>query len=266
MSGSPERPIRVVLFGGPYLDAPATRFALALQADPRIDLVGVLCQAPAASRGHRWRDLWRRRGLFAFGVALRNAVSAACRLLTNPALAREEQRLARQLAPRLFTVPDVHAADVLERVRGWRPDLGAIYGGPILRAALFSIPKFGTLGIHHGRVPEYRGRKTTFWEIYNGEQVAGVTIQRINAGIDTGDVVKAGAVTIGCKGYGRIERETQDLGLRLFVEAILEARARPIPGSPQPAVKGRHYGQPTGADLLRLWLRILARRFGARST
>ena len=59
---------------------------------------------------------------------------------------------------------------------------------------------------------------------------------------------------------------TLDRGIRLFVEAILEARARPMSGTPQPAVKGRHYGQPTGADLLRLWLRILARRFGARST
>ena len=266
MSGGVDRPIRVALFGGPYLDAPATRFALALRADPRIELVGVLCQAPAAGRAQRWHDLWRRRRLLAIGVLMRNAVFAALRWVANPKLAREQQRLERQLEPLLCTVPDVHAPDVLEMVRAWRPDVGAIYGGPILRAALFSIPEFGTLGIHHGRVPEYRGRKTTFWEIYNGEQVAGVTIQRIDAGIDTGDVVKAGAVTIGRKGYGRIERETQDLGIRLFVEAILEARARPMSGTPQPAVKGRHYGQPTGADLLRLWLRILARRFGARST
>ena len=266
MTAHPHRPIRVVLFGGPYLDPPATRFVLALEADPRIELVGVLCQAPAAGLGHRWRELWRRRGLFAFGVLLRDALSAAGRWLASPRRAREGRRLARALAPRRFTVPDVHAPEVLRMVRDWRPDLGAVYGGPILRPELFRIPQSGTLGIHHGRVPEYRGRKTTFWEIYNGEKVAGVTIQRINAGIDTGDVVKAGTVVIGCKGYGRVERETQDLGLRLFVEAILEARSNPMPGTPQPAVKGRHYGQPSGADLLRLWLRILRRRLGARST
>lgn len=264
MSLTAERPIRVVLFGGAYLDGPAKHFALCLEADPRIDLVGVLCQAPAAGPAYRWRELWRRRGVFALGVVWRNALAAACRRLADPRLALEHRRLESQLAPRLLTVPDVHAPDVREMVRNWRPELGAVYGGPILRPTLFGIPEFGTLGIHHGRVPEYRGRKTTFWEIYNGEPVAGVTIQRIDAGIDTGDVVQSGIVEIGAKSYGRVERETQELGYRLFLTAIIEVRQGVARFRAQPGFAGRHYRQPRAADFLRLWLRVASRQLGRR--
>ena len=260
-----DRPIRVVLFSGAYLDPPALRFALALETHPSVELVAVLCQAGAAGWRSRLRERWKRRGVLALSVVLRDLLGATSRFLRDPRGSLARRALARRLAPRVLTVPDLHATQVLAQVRAWQPELGAVYGAPILRPELFGLPKLGTFGIHHGRVPDYRGRKTTFWEIYNGEKIAGVTIQRINAGIDTGDVVKAGEVPIGNKGYGRVERETQDLGLRLFVEAILEARTGHTVGAPQPAAGGRYYGQPKSADFLKLWLRVLGRRLGARS-
>jgi folate-dependent phosphoribosylglycinamide formyltransferase PurN len=266
VSNGPVRPIRVVLFGGAYLDPPAMRFALALERHPAIDLAGVLCQAPEGGWKFRLRERWKRRGPLALAVLLREGLGTAGRAMTRPRAALADRALARRLVPKLRTVPELHAPEVLELVRSWQPDLGAVYGAPILRSALFSIPVLGSFGIHHGRVPDYRGRKTTFWEIYNGERVAGVTIQRIDAGIDTGDVVKSGEVPIGSKGYGKVERETQDLGIRLFVEAILEAHAGRTQPSPQPPVRGRHYGQPKASDFLRLWLRVLGRRLGLRST
>jgi len=75
-----------------------------------------------------------------------------------------DARVTPPLGPALskfVTVPDVHAQAVLERVRAAAPDLGVIYGAPILKPELFGIPPLGTLGIHHGRVPQYRGKKTT---------------------------------------------------------------------------------------------------------
>ena len=265
MTDSLHRPIRVVLFSGQYLDPPALRFALELEAHPSVELVAVLCQAPGKGWRHRLRERWKRRGILAPLVVLREYLGTVARALCAPRAAVARHAVSKSVASKMLTVPDLHAPEVLARVREWQPDLGAVYGAPILRPALFGIPPLGTYGIHHGRVPEYRGRKTTFWEIYNGEEVAGVTIQRINAGIDTGDVVRSGEVPIGSKGYGRVERETQELGLRLFVEAILDARAARSAGISQRAFAGRHYAQPTAADFLRLWMRLLGRRFRLRS-
>jgi glycosyltransferase involved in cell wall biosynthesis/folate-dependent phosphoribosylglycinamide formyltransferase PurN len=260
------RPIRVILFSGAYLDFPALQFALALDSHPDIRLLGVLCEAPATGWRYRLYERWKRRGAMAVVAVLRDAGAALVRVLRDPAGALERRQAARRLAPKVHTFRNLHAPEVLALLQEWRPDLGAVYGAPILRRELFELPPLGTLGIHHGRVPEYRGRKTTFWEIYNGEATAGVTIQRINAGIDTGEIVKAGEVPVGARSYSRIERETQALGLHLFINAVLEARSGTVHARPQPSGLGRHYRQPKAADFVDLWLRVAARRLGLAST
>jgi methionyl-tRNA formyltransferase len=122
-------------------------------------------------------------------------------------------------------VPDIHADEVIAAVTALRPDLGLVYGAPILKPKLFKIPPLGTLGIHHGRLPDYRGVKTAFWAMFNGEKTAGVTIQRINAGLDTGEVVSTGEVVIGRKSLDQVNRELEDLGLDLYIQTILDVRA-----------------------------------------
>jgi folate-dependent phosphoribosylglycinamide formyltransferase PurN len=252
----PERPIRVVVFGGgPVLERGIKRFLCRLEEHRDIELAGVFCQSPAQTFNAVVGDLWRRRRLLALPLLLANAARTIGRYLKGP---RREIRLKRQLAKvsdRLHFVPDIHADAVLERVRSLAPDLGLIYGSPILKPKLFEIPRFGTLGIHHGKVPEYRGKKTTFWAMYNGETTAGVTIQKINAGLDTGEVVRAGEVPIGEKSYGAVWRELEDLGFTLYIEAVLDVKRGDATFQAQGMIKGRLYRDPKLRDLLIFWRR-----------
>jgi methionyl-tRNA formyltransferase len=262
MVGSLERPIRVVFFGGPYLQPGALRFVALMEAHPEIDLVLGLCEGEGAGLRHRWRNLRRRRGAMAATVFAADVLTATGTFLRAPGESLRLHRAARRALERFDTVPDVHDPAVLERVRASRPDLGVIYGAPILKPDLFGIPSLGTLGIHHGRVPEYRGKKTTFWEIFNGEAEAGITVQRVNPGIDTGEVVRTGAIRIGSKTYGRVWREVEELGCELFVQAVIDFKrgtARPLPqqAGPQP---GTLYRQPSPRDLARLWWSRLTRQ------
>ena len=226
MTGELGRPIRVIVFGGPYLHPAAVEFVARVEAHHEIELLAVLCEGPGIGVKPRLANLWGRRRLMAIPVVAAELSSTLYRWLCHPAAARMQRRHARGALEKAVSVPDIHAERVLDRVRAWSPDLGLVYGAPILKPALFGIPTFGTLGIHHGRVPDYRGKKTTFWEMYHGEAVAGVTIQRINPGIDTGDIAKTGAVPIGRKGYWRVERETEALGFDLFIETILDVVPR----------------------------------------
>jgi methionyl-tRNA formyltransferase len=263
-----ERPIRVVLFGGPYLHPAAVEFLARLEQHPDIELKLVLCEGPGPGMRHRLANLWRRRGAMALVVLVMERLAGARRWLRDPRTARLLSVHARRGLAKLVVVPDVHAGEVLSRLRSLAPDLGLVYGAPILRPELFQLPTFGTLGIHHGRVPDYRGKKTTFWEMYNDEDVAGVTIQRINPGIDTGDVARAGVVAIGRKSYARVEHETEALGYDLFIEAILDVKrgtARYEPQNPA-TLPARKYRQPTAADVLRLTVRRIARAVGLAST
>ncbi len=245
------RPIRVLLICGPALERGPVRFSVLLDRHPQVELVGGICETAGLSAGKRISDLVRRRRILAPAVLAAGLLTAALRTATSPVQELRWQRERRALAQRLLITPDLHQPEVLEWVRDTDPDLALSYGGPILRPELFRIPRFGTLGIHHGRLPDYRGKKTTFWALLNDEERAGVTIQKITEGLDAGPVVKSGEVLARGRSRGRVFRQLEDLGLDLYLQAVLAvasgtARTRQVAGLPGPL-----YRDPGPVDLLR---------------
>lgn len=255
-----SRPIRVVVFGGgPVLERGIKQFICRLEAHPDIKFLDAICQSPSQSFGAVVHDLWRRRRFLALPLLLVRAGSAVGRCLAQPRAEVELNRQLDRLSDRIHFVPDIHAGEVLERVRSLKPDLGLIYGSPILKPELFEIPTCGTLGIHHGKVPEYRGKKTMFWAMYNGEESAGVTIQKVNAGLDTGEIVKVGAVPIGCRSQRAVWNALEALGLDLYVQAIIEVKEGIASYRPQVGKKGKLYRDPKLGDIVTVWWRQLSR-------
>lgn len=260
------RPIRVVVFcGGPALDRAVVRLVTRLASHPEVEFVGGLCETEGRGPTAMVRDRVRRRGLLALPLLLGEALGATRKWLADPggelALRRDRARVARLMD----FVPDMHAAAALQRIRSMAPDLGLIYGGPILRPSLFQIPRLGTLGIHHGTMPQYRGKKTTFWAMYHGEEAAGVTIQRVDAGIDTGMIVRRGEVPTGSKSLARVTRELNRLGLDLYLQAVLDFKRGTASLVPPNGPKGRLCRDPGPGDFLRFYWRRLRRRWHVSS-
>lgn len=168
----------------------------------------------------------------------------------------------RQLGDRLHIVTDLHAESVLEQLRALRPQLGAVYGGPILKPKLFTIPRLGSIGIHHGLLPRYRGKKTTFWAMYNGEEAVGVAIQRIGSGLDRGDVLCDATLTTGRLPLPVVSRRLERIGLELFVEGVLRLRHGTATWTPQPPGDFPLCRDPRAGDIVRYWLRYPATLFG----
>lgn len=262
MQGEQNGPIKVVMFGsGPELNPDAKQFLCLLEAHPEIELLGAFCQAQSQSLGAVWKDLWRRRGILAFPLFLARMITSATRFLKHPRREIALRRKLTQISDRIHFVENIHSQDVLAHVESLQPDLGLIYGSPILKPMLFEIPRLGTLGIHHGKLPEYRGNKTPFWAMYNGEPVAGVTIQKVNKGLDTGSIVKEGEVPIGRLSYPAVVRNLEALGLDLYIQAILELKNGTATFRPQPVSKSKLYKNPKLGDFLRFWVKTTKRRF-----
>lgn len=258
-----NRPIRVVMFGsGPVLNQDAKKFVCRLEEQPEIEFLGAFCQARSQTIWSVFMDLWQRRGWLAFPLFLVMVINRATRLLLYPHEEIALQRSLDKISDRLHFVTDIHAQHVLEQVCALKPDLGLIYGSPILKPELFEIPSLGTLGIHHGKLPEYRGNKTTFWAMYNGERVAGLTIQKVNRGLDTGSIVRAGEVSTRGRSYQAVVHELEILGLDLYVQAILEVKNRNAVYKPQSGPKGKLYRNPTLGDILKFWGSQIRRRIG----
>jgi folate-dependent phosphoribosylglycinamide formyltransferase PurN len=254
-------PIRVVMFGsGPELNPDAKQFLCQLEEHPEIELLGAFCQAQSQSTGAVFKDLWKRRGLLALPLFAVWLINKVVRVLSHPRAELMLQRKIKNIQSRIHFVRNIHAPDVLERIQSLEPDLGLIYGSPILKPDLFEIPRLGTLGIHHGKVPEYRGNKTTFWAMYNGEPVAGVTIQKVNQGLDTGSIVKTGEVKAYRRPYQTVFHELEALGVELYIQAILEVKRGVAEFKPQTGTKGKVYRNPKLGDFIRFWGRQLKRQ------
>jgi folate-dependent phosphoribosylglycinamide formyltransferase PurN len=111
----------------------------------------------------------------------------------EPETARANQnaleKLAAQLNVPVFKVKNYHAEDSLKMLREARADLGVLYGTNIVKETVFSIPRLGSINIHQGLAPLYRGGPTVFWELFNGEKEIGITVHFVAPKVDTGDII-----------------------------------------------------------------------------
>ena len=256
-----KRPIRVVMFGSDHAINPDTkRFICRLEEHSEIEFLGAFCQMEFASWSARFQDLRKRRGVLAMPLLAERILEDVFRFLLHP---REEIRLAKKfnnISDHVYLVQNIHSPEVLHQISELQPDLGLIYGSPILKPELFEIPRLGTLGIHHGKVPEYRGSKTAFWMMYNGERCVGVTIQKVNKGLDTGSIVKTAEVRSYRRAYLPVLRELEALGIDLYIQAVLDVKHGVAEFKPQTGVKSKPYRTPKITDYLRFFALQLKRR------
>lgn len=253
------------MFGsGPELNLDAREFLCRLEEHREIEFLGAFCQAQSRTLWGVLKDLWKRRGLLAIPLFVAWMANKFIRFLSHPHQEINAKRKLERISDRVCFIPDIHAPQVLGKIRTLEPDLGLIYGSPILKPELFEIPRLGTLGIHHGKVPEYRGNKTTFWAMYNGEPVAGVTIQKVNKGLDTGQIVKTGEIRAYGRSYSAVFHELESLGLDLYMQAILDVKYGVAEFRPQTGVNGKLYRNPKLGDFIKFWGKQMRRRM--RST
>jgi methionyl-tRNA formyltransferase len=72
-----------------------------------------------------------------------------------------------------------------------KPDAIIVVGyGRIIPQWMLDLPPLGNLNLHASLLPKYRGAAPIQWAIASGETVTGVTTMRINAGLDTGDILQ----------------------------------------------------------------------------
>jgi len=92
---------------------------------------------------------------------------------------------------------DFHCEESLAFVRSLHADLGIVYGTRILKPALFSIPRLGSINIHKRKVPDYRGGGPIgLWELLDEQKEIGVTVHQVTEKLDAGAVVNAATIPI----------------------------------------------------------------------
>ncbi len=85
----------------------------------------------------------------------------------------------------------INSNEFIEIAKAYKTDLFVSMSfNQIFKAAILSVPKFGVINCHAGKLPYYRGRNILNWALINDEKEFGITVHYIDEGIDTGDIIK----------------------------------------------------------------------------
>ena len=106
--------------------------------------------------------------------------------------------------------------------------------GRIIPQWMLDLPKYGNINLHASLLPKYRGAAPIQWVIANGETVTGVTTMRIDAGLDTGDILLQRELAIGPEDTAEsIAPTLADIGASLMVDTLHDLQAGSISPRPQ---------------------------------
>lgn len=150
--------------------------------------------------------------------------------LLKPAPSPVKETALRHSLP-VFQPERIRRPEPVEYLRGLGVEIMVLVGyGQIIPQTIIDIPPLGILNVHASLLPKYRGAAPVQWAIVNGETRTGVTIMRIDAGLDTGDILLQQETEVGP------EEDAPQLSARLAgmgADLLLRALEEMPPGVPQ---------------------------------
>ena len=90
----------------------------------------------------------------------------------------------------VFQPTKIRLEENVEFLRKYEADIFVVAAfGQILPKSILDMPKYGCINVHASLLPKYRGAAPIQWAVINGDPVTGVTIQQMDIGVDTGDII-----------------------------------------------------------------------------
>ena len=188
-----------------------------------------------------------------------------------PALeSRDELRsIANAQGIPFHLVANYHVQSSIELMRSSRPDLGVIYGTNIVKESVFKIPRLGSINLHQGLAPFYRGGPPVFWELYNDESEVGLTVHFVEAKVDSGAIILQERVPLRYDTRYRLDYESfltdfceslRQRSAHLVVEAVRQIALGTATPHSQDASLGKRYRLPLKAEKNELRRRLRKRQ------
>lgn len=137
--------------------------------------------------------------------------------------------------------------EFISRLAELRPDAIVVVGyGRIIPQWMIDLPALGNLNVHASLLPKYRGAAPIQWAIAQGETVTGVTTMRIDAGLDTGDILLQRELPIAAEDTAEtMALKLAAVGADLMVETLRGLQA----GEIRP--RAQDHAQATSAPILK---------------
>lgn len=121
--------------------------------------------------------------------------------------------------------------------------------GLLLPKAMLAAPRLGCLNLHASLLPRWRGAAPIERAILEGDPITGVTIMRMEEGLDTGPILLAEEILIGPEdNAGHLAQRLAHLGAKAMLEALEGQAAGTLAARPQPTTGVTHAGKIAEAE------------------
>ena len=153
-------------------------------------------------------------------------------VLTPPPVKEEALRLGVPV----YQPKRIRNTEAVEYLTSLHPDVIVVAAfGQIIPKEILELPTHGCLNIHASLLPKYRGAAPIQWAILDGEKETGVTIMRMDEGLDTGDMLAKCIVPIAeDETGGSLFDKLSVAGAELMSETLKRLETEDIPGEKQP--------------------------------
>jgi methionyl-tRNA formyltransferase len=133
------------------------------------------------------------------------------------------------IQPRRLSEPQV-----MQQLRQWQPDLIVVTAfGQILKPEVLDMPEHGCINVHASLLPRWRGAAPIQAALLHGDAQSGVTIMRMDPGLDTGPILSQRAITVAPRDTAEsLGNRLAQLGAELLIEtlpAYIKGKIEPKP-------------------------------------
>lgn len=142
----------------------------------------------------------------------------------------------------VFQPTKIRLEENVEFLRKYDADIFVVAAfGQILPKSILDMPKYGCINVHASLLPKYRGAAPIQWAVINGDPVTGVTIQQMDIGVDTGDIIVTKELAIaGDETGGGLFDKLAVVGAEACLEAMKQIEEGTATRTPQNHEKATH--------------------------
>ena len=142
--------------------------------------------------------------------------------------------LAQELGLPVIQPEKLRSPEALDQIRVWAPDLIVVAAfGQVLKPELLDLPRHGSLNVHASLLPRWRGAAPIQAAILHGDEEIGVTIMKMDPGLDTGPVLSQRALRSAPDDTaGSVSEKLSRLGAQLLIETLpgfISGEIQPVP-------------------------------------
>jgi len=144
--------------------------------------------------------------------------------------------LAQELDIPVIQPEKLRQPEAMEHLRLWNPDLIVVAAfGQILKKDVLYLPRFGCINVHASLLPRWRGAAPINAAILHGDEETGVTIMKMDVGLDTGPILTQRSIQLTRDDTaGSVFEKLSHLGASLLIETLPDYLSGKIEPVPQP--------------------------------